>query len=146
MTVYSVKSPHNYAYSSTIPAAIQTKHGFKSITIGGKKFYEFRYAGFTTHCRPIAGGLQVYIIGINGGILEIHQSNHEGMVNELKVALMTILKHSPWPAQLAASVAHLGGGLYRSQCPHCDERFQGEYTPTSNFANTHHKWQECQRS
>ena len=87
--VYTTPTPHTYAYSSNLPADIVAKHGFKSITIGGKKFYEFEHCGITTYCRPILGGLQVHINGCNG-ILEIHQPNHREMVSELVTALATI--------------------------------------------------------
>jgi len=91
MTVYSVKNPHTYVYSSTLPTAIQEKHGFKPITIGGKRYYEFEHCGITTHCRPLPhGGLQVCIEGIDNQALEIHQPNYDEMVGELVTALATI--------------------------------------------------------
>ena len=89
MTIYSIKSPHNYAYSTTLPANIQSRHGFKPVTVSGKKFYEFEHCGIATRCRPILGGMQVHINGCND-ILEIHQPNHKEMVSELVTALAKI--------------------------------------------------------
>ena len=51
----------------------------------------------------------------------------------------------PWPAKLAAAVVHIGSGVWRSECEHCQERFEGDWTDASNFSNDHNKWQNCQR-
>ncbi len=141
MTTYSNPNPQSYVTSNSDHAHL-SRLGFKPITIGGKRYHEFEYAGIVTHCRPLPFkmGLQVFIVGLDGQALEIRQSNHDEMVKELKSALETI---APWSTGIIP--AHIGGGVYRSQCQHCKKRYEGEYTPTSNFSNTHNKWGECQR-